>query len=128
MPVRTMLTFTYRDAFCTDSTNATQNTAAHVQAFCIKALPIASTPSFIAESGHTFVFYLLLALFICFVSLFLKALLVKASPRVFNTEFWFSRNYLLTRVSMYWESHRQFRSHRDLLVTLYSTGVQTIAI
>ena len=52
-----------------------------------------------------------------FVSLVLKALLVKASSGVLNTEFWFSRNYLLTRVSMYWEFHLQFRSFRDLLST-----------
>ena len=77
---------------------------------------------------------------IYFVSLVLKALrssqafevsskdatlLVKASPRVYNTKPWFSRGHLLTRVSNYWESHRQFRSLGDLLSTAilpYSTN------
>ena len=106
----------------------TQNTAAHALVFCIKALPIAPTPSSITGSGYTFIFWLSLVLFISFVSLFLKALLAKARSGVHNTEFWFSRNYLLTRVSMCAESHRQFKSHCDLLATLYSTGVQTIAL
>jgi len=73
MPARTMLTFAYRDAFCTDS-QTTQNTAAHAQVFCIKALPIAPTLSLQLESEYTFVFWLSLALFISFVSLSLKAL------------------------------------------------------
>ena len=105
-----------------------QNTAAYASIFCIKALPIASTPSFIAESGHTFIFGLLLVIFISFVSLILKALLAKARSRVFNTNSWFSLEYLLTRVSIYTEFHRQFKSHRDLLAILHSTGVQTITI
>ena len=69
-------------------------------------------------------------MFISFVSLFLKALLVKARSRVFGTEIrisptrWFCKLnsiqrspppiYLLTRVSIYRESHPQFRSPRDL--------------
>ena len=69
-------------------------------------------------------------MFISFVSLFLKALLVKARSRVFGTEIrisptrWFCKLnsiqrspppiYLLTRVSIYRESHPQFRSPRNL--------------
>ena len=54
-------------------------------------------------------------MFISLVSLFLKALLVKARSRVFGTEISISPIYLLTRVSIYRESHPQFRSPRDLL-------------
>ncbi len=70
-------------------------------------------------------------MFISLVSLFLKALLVKARSRVFGTEIrisptrWFCKLnsiqrspppiYLLTRVSIYRESHPQFRSPRNLL-------------
>ncbi len=45
----------------------------------------------------------------------LKVLLVKARSGVYNTEFWISRNYLLTRASMYREFHLQFRGLCDLL-------------
>ena len=70
-------------------------------------------------------------MFISFVSLLLKALLVKARSRVFGTEIrisptrWFCKLnsiqrrpppiYLLTRMSIYRESHPQFRSPRNLL-------------
>ena len=67
-------------------------------------------------------------MFISFVSLVLKALLAKASPKVLDTDSWFSLEYLLIRMSIYTESHRQFKSHRDLLATLYSTRVKPIAI
>ena len=85
-----------------------QNTAAHVTVFCIKALPIAPTLSLQLESEYTFVFLLSLAIFIYFVSLNLKAMLVKAGSGVFNTELGISPNYRLTTASNYSESHRQF--------------------
>ena len=123
--VRTMLTSTHRDAFFTDS-QTTQNTAAHAQVFCIRALPIAPTFSLQLESEYTFIFWLSLVIFLSFVSLFLKALLVKARSGVLNTKFWFSRNHLSTRVSNYWAFHPQFKNPRDALANIHSTGVQTI--
>ncbi len=98
-----------------DESSTNQNTTAYASIFCIKAMPIAPTLSPIARSEHTFIFRLLLVVFISFVSLVLKALPAKARSRVLDTDSWFSLEYLLTRVSIYTESHRQFKSQCDLL-------------
>ncbi len=98
-----------------DESSTNQNTPAYASIFCIKATPTASTPSFIAESGHTFIFWLSLVMFISFVSLILKALLAKAGSRVRNTDSWFSLEFPLTRMSMCEEFHLQFKSHCDKL-------------
>ena len=63
-------------------------------------------------------------MFFNFVSLVLKALLVKAESRVPSTEIRISLTYLLTRMSMYGEFHPQFKSLSDLLTKIDSPIIQ----